>query len=150
VSSVDPASVSSVSGIITNKRSIESSVLVDDGAIVVLGGLLSDEYSGNQQKVPVLGDVPVFGNLFKTERRTRSKKNLMVFLRPVVVRDAVQTDMLSLDRYELMRGKQEGAQPASSITMPINASPVLPALQRAEPASQAPAPPPPLGTPPSK
>jgi general secretion pathway protein D len=150
VSSVDPASVNSVSGLITNKRSIESSVLVDDGAIVVLGGLLSDEYSGNQQKVPVLGDVPVFGNLFKSETRTRTKKNLMVFLRPVVVRDAVQTDMLSLDRYDLMRGKQEGAQPPSSITVPINAAPVLPAVQRPEPAGQAPAAPPPLGTPPAK
>jgi general secretion pathway protein D len=150
VSSVDPASVNSVSGITTNKRSIESSVLVDDGAIVVLGGLLSDEYSGNQQKLPVLGDVPVFGNLFKSETRTRSKKNLMVFLRPVVIRDAVQSDMLSLDRYELMRGKQEGAQPPSSITVPINAAPVLPAVTRPEPTPQAPAAAPPLGTPSAK
>jgi general secretion pathway protein D len=150
VSSVDPASLNSVSGITTNKRSIESSVLVEDGAIVVLGGLLSDEYAGNQQKVPVLGDVPVFGNLFKSETRTRSKKNLMVFLRPVVIRDAVQSDMLSLDRYELMRGKQEGAQPPSSITVPINASPVLPAVTRPEPAPQAPSAAPPLGTPSAK
>jgi general secretion pathway protein D len=150
VSSVDPASVNSVSGLITNKRSIESSVLVDDGAIVVLGGLLSDEYSGNQQKVPVLGDVPVFGNLFKSETRTRTKKNLMVFLRPVVIRDAVQSDMLSLDRYDLMRGKQEGAQPPSSITVPINASPVLPNVQHPEPAQQTPPVAAPLGTPTSK
>jgi general secretion pathway protein D len=140
-----------VSGLITNKRSIESSVLVDDGAIVVLGGLLSDEYSGNQQKVPLLGDVPVFGNLFKTETRTRTKKNLMVFLRPVVIRDAAQSDMLSLDRYDLMRGKEEGAQPPSSITLPINAAPVLPPVQRPEPAPQAPLTvPAPLGTPPAK
>jgi general secretion pathway protein D len=150
VSSVDPASVNSVSGITTNKRSIESSVLVDDGAIVVLGGLLSDEYSGNQQKLPVLGDVPVFGNLFKSETRTRSKKNLMVFLRPVVIRDAVQSDMLSLDRYELMRGKQEGAQPPSSLTVPINAAPVLPAVTRPEPTPQAPGAARPLGTPSAK
>jgi general secretion pathway protein D len=150
VSSVDPTSVNAVSGLITNKRSIESSVLVDDGAIVVLGGLLSDEYSDNQQKVPVLGDVPVFGNLFKSEARTRTKKNLMVFLRPVVIRDAVQSDMLSLDRYELMRGKQEGAQPPSSITVPINAAPVLPAVTQPEPAPQAPSVAPPLGTPSAK
>jgi general secretion pathway protein D len=150
VSSVDPASVNSVSGLITNKRSIESSVLVDDGAIVVLGGLLSDEFSGNQQKIPVLGDVPVFGNLFKSETRTRTKKNLMVFLRPVVIRDAVQSDMLSLDRYDLMRGKQEGAQPPSSLTVPINAAPVLPAVTRPEAGPQAPSPAPPLGTPSAK
>ena len=57
-------------------------MLVDDGAIVVLGGLLQDEYSGNQEKVPVLGDVPIVGNLFRTETRSRKKTNLMVFLRP--------------------------------------------------------------------
>jgi general secretion pathway protein D len=89
-------------GLITNKRSIESNVLVDDGSIVVLGGLLQDEYSGNQEKVPGLGDVPLFGNLFKREP-LRKKTNLMVFLRPVVVRDAPQSDALSLDRYDLMR-----------------------------------------------
>jgi general secretion pathway protein D len=116
----------------------------------VLGGLLSDEFSGNQQKIPVLGDVPVFGNLFKSETRTRTKKNLMVFLRPVVIRDAVQSDMLSLDRYDLMRGKQEGAQPPSSLTVPINAAPVLPAVTRPEAGSQAPSPAPPLGTPSAK
>src|SRR5205814_5443170 len=95
---------------------------------VVLGGLLQDEYSGNQEKVPVLGDVPFFGNLFKSETRTRKKTNLMVFLRPVVVRDAAQSDALSLDRYDLMRGKQEAAQPASSIAVPVNAAPSLPPI----------------------
>ena len=94
VSSVQPASINSATGLITNKRSIESNVLVDDGAIVVLGGLLQDEYAGNQEKVPVLGDMPVLGNLFRTETRSRKKTNLMVFLRPVVVRDAVQSDAL--------------------------------------------------------
>ena len=58
------SSINSATGLITNKRSIESNVLVDDGQIVVLGGLLQDEYSGNQDKVPVLGDMPFFGNLF--------------------------------------------------------------------------------------
>jgi general secretion pathway protein D len=139
VSSVQPASVNSSTGLITNKRSIESSVLVDDGAIVVLGGLLQDEYSGNQEKVPGLGDVPVFGNLFKSETRSRKKTNLMVFLRPVVVRDAASTDGLSVDRYELMRAAQKEAQPASSLVVPINASPLLPPLQPA-PAAAVPAP----------
>jgi general secretion pathway protein D len=134
VSSVDPASVNSTTGLITNKRSIESSVLVDDGAIVVLGGLLSDEYSGNVQKVPVLGDVPLFGNLFKTETRSRKKANLMVFLRPVVIRDAAMSDALSLDRYDLMRGKEQIAQPPSSVAVPVNAAPVLPVPRRADPA----------------
>ena len=133
VSSVQQSSINSASGLITNKRSIESSILVDDGAIVVLGGLLQDEYAGNQEKVPVLGDVPLFGNLFKSQTRSRKKTNLMVFLRPVVVRDAGQSDALSLDRYDLMRSLQGGAQPPNSLVVPVNAGPVLPEVRRAEP-----------------
>ncbi len=136
VSSVQAGSVNSPSGLITNKRSIESTVLVDDGAIVVLGGLLQDEYAGNEQKVPGLGDVPVLGRLFKSETRSRKKTNLMVFLRPVVVRDAILGDELTLDRYELMRLKQQAAQPAPSAVVPINGGPVLP------PAPSLPKPPP--------
>ncbi|RYX91704.1 MAG: type II secretion system protein GspD [Comamonadaceae bacterium] len=126
VSSVQASSVNSSTGLITNKRSIESNVMVDDGAIIVLGGLLSDEYSGNQEKVPVVGDVPVFGNLFKSETRSRRKTNLMVFLRPVVVRDAPSTDMLSMDRYDLMRMQQISAQPVPSTVVPVNEAPSLP------------------------
>jgi general secretion pathway protein D len=126
VSSVQASSVNSTTGLITNKRSIESNVLVGDGSIVVLGGLLQDEYSGNQEKVPGLGDVPLFGNLFKSETRSRKKTNLMVFLRPVVVRDAAASDALSLDRYDLMRNTQQQAQPPSSSSVPVNAAPVLP------------------------
>ena len=130
VSSVLPSSINSTTGLITNKRSIESSVLVDDGAIVVLGGLLQDEYGGNQEKVPGIGDVPLFGALFKAETRSRKKTNLMVFLRPVVVRDGASTDELSLDRYELMRGKQNAAQPVPSVMVPVNEAPVLPNIRR--------------------
>ncbi|MEO5670222.1 MAG: type II secretion system secretin GspD [Ramlibacter sp.] len=132
VSSVEPSSVNATSGIITNKRSIESNILVDDGGIVVLGGLLQDEYARNQEKVPGLGDVPLFGNLFKTETRSRKKTNLMVFLRPVVIRDAAQSDALSIDRYDLMRGKQEAAQPPPSTLVPVDSAPVLPPLRRVE------------------
>ncbi len=133
VSSVQASSINSATGLITNKRSIESNILVDDGSVVVLGGLLQDEYSGNQEKVPVLGDIPVVGNLFKSETRSRRKTNLMVFLRPVVVRDSGQTEALSLDRYDLMRGKQEMAQPQSSVVVPVNSAPVLPEPSRAMP-----------------
>ncbi|HWI82675.1 type II secretion system secretin GspD, partial [Ramlibacter sp.] len=144
VSSVQPSSINSPQGLITNKRSIESSVLVEDGAIVVLGGLLQDEYAGNQEKVPVLGDVPVFGNLFRSETRSRKKTNLMVFLRPVVLRDAPSTQDISLDRYDLMRGLQGGAQPKSSVVVPVNAAPVLPPMvpQTPPPAVTTPVPPP--------
>ena len=128
VSSVQPGSVNSATGLITNKRSIESNVLVEDGSIIVIGGLLQDEYSGNQDKVPGLGDVPVFGNLFKSESRSRKKTNLMVFLRPVVVRDGAATSALSMDRYDLMRTHQQQTQPQNSALVPVNESPVLPAL----------------------
>lgn len=141
VSSVQASSLNSSTGLITNKRSIESNVLVQDGGIVVLGGLLQDEYAGNQEKVPGLGDVPLLGNLFKTETRSRRKTNLMVFLRPVVVRDAQQSDELSLDRYDLMRLKQEGAQPRPSVAVPVNEAPALPPLvnrPRTAPAETAP------------
>ena len=140
------SSVNSSSGLITNKRSIESTVLVDDGAIVVLGGLLQDEYSGNQEKVPGLADVPIIGGLFKSESRSRKKTNLMVFLRPVVLRDARAVSNLSLDRYELMRAVQKDAQPASSSVLPINESPVMPP-QSPPAAVTAPAPAPAASTP---
>ncbi|WP_310566667.1 type II secretion system secretin GspD [Hydrogenophaga sp.] len=126
VSSVQASSVNSSSGLITNKRSIESTVLVDDGAVVVLGGLLQDEYAGNEDKVPGLGDVPLFGNLFKSESRSRKKTNLMVFLRPVVLRDARASSSLSLDRYEQMRAIQKDAQPVPSTVVPVNEAPVMP------------------------
>jgi general secretion pathway protein D len=103
-------------------------VLVEDGAIVVLGGLLQDDYAGNQDKVPGISDVPFFGNLFKSEARSRKKTNLMVFLRPVVVRDAAATDRLSLDRYDLMRAGVKDAQPVPNDMVPINEGPQLPAI----------------------
>lgn len=126
VSNVVPSSINSTTGLITNKRTIESNVLVEDGAIVVLGGLLQDEYAGNQEKVPGLGDVPVFGGLFRNETRSRKKTNLMVFLRPVVMRDARDTSNLALDRYELMRSVQKDSQPKQSGVLGVNEAPVMP------------------------
>jgi general secretion pathway protein D len=139
VSSVVPNSVGSSTGLITNKRSIESNVLVDDGSIIVLGGLLSDEYSGSASLIPGLGDIPVIGWLFKSESRSRSKKNLMVFLRPVVVRDAAASDVLSNNRYQQMMGLQQAAQPGFNPILGSGNSPVLPPAPvpkpKAEPAT---------------
>jgi general secretion pathway protein D len=146
VSSVAPASVNSSTGLITNKRSIESTVLVDDGKIVVLGGLLQDEFASNQDKVPGLGDVPVLGGLFRSESRSRRKTNLMVFLRPVVLRDARDTANLALDRYEQMRAVQREIQPTQSGVLQINQSPVL-GEQPLPYDRQLPPPAPPLGAP---
>ena len=110
----------------TNKRSIESSVIVDDGQILVLGGLIEDRFTENRTKVPLLGDIPFLGALFRSESRTKTRTNLMVFLRPTIMRDAESSNRISLDRYEQLRGAQKDSQPPPSILVPINESPVLP------------------------
>jgi len=109
----------------TNKRSIESNVVVDDGQIIVLGGLIEDRYTDNKSKVPLLGDIPYLGALFRSESRTKTRTNLMVFLRPVVMRDADTTNRISLDRYEQIRSFQREMQPNPSVLVPINESPVI-------------------------
>lgn len=125
-SAVKAGTESAPNGPTTTKRAIESTVMVDDGSIVVLGGLLQDEYGGNQEKVPGVGDIPFFGNLFKSEARSRRKTNLMVFLRPVVVRDNQSAEQLTMDRYDLMRVGQQQAQPQESSLVRVNEAPVLP------------------------
>ena len=132
VSSIDRR-FSSTEGLITNKRTIESTVLVDDGAIVVLGGLLQDDTTNIKEKVPGLGDIPFLGNLFKSEARSRKKTNLMVFMRPVVVRDGAAAEALSLGRYEQMRLQQQGFQPQPTGSLPVAGSAVLPPFAPASP-----------------
>ena len=132
---VSSIGTSTTSGYITNKRSIESNVLVEDGAIVVLGGLLSDDYAGNKSQVPSLGDIPGLGWLFKSETRSRTKSNLMVFLRPVVVRDANATEALSNNRYQQMLGLQHNAQPPQNAILDTGGAPLMPALPGTVPAA---------------
>ena len=120
----------------TNKRSIESNVVVDDGQILVLGGLIEDRYTDNRSKVPLLGDIPYLGALFRSESRTKTRTNLMVFLRPVVMRDADTANRISLDRYEQIRGFQKDMQPPPSLLVPINDSPVIPPMRRIDDAGQ--------------
>ena len=130
VSKIDGNTLNDVNGPTTSKRSIESNVLVEDGSIIVLGGLLEDSYQQAEDKVPLMGDIPVLGNLFRSENRSRKKTNLMVFLRPVVVRDAAASDALMLDRYDAIRALQQVAQPAPSAVMgSVSGAPVLPALR---------------------
>lgn len=113
----------------TNKRSIDSTIVVDDGQIIVLGGLIEDTYITTRNKVPLLGDIPFLGALFRNESRERKKTNLMVFLRPVVMRDQASSNRISLDRYDYIRGEQIKAQPPSSPILGINESPVLPPVR---------------------
>jgi general secretion pathway protein D len=116
----------------TTKRSIESQVVVDDGQIIVLGGLIEDRFIENKSKVPFLGDLPFVGALFRSESRQKRRTNLMVFLRPMVMRDADSTNKLSVDRYEQMRVQQKDAQPPPSFALPITGSPPLPPLRTPE------------------
>jgi general secretion pathway protein D len=126
----------------TNKRSIESTVVVDDGSILVLGGLIEDRYVDNNAKIPLLGDIPGLGALFRSENRTKNRTNMMVFLRPVVMRDADAAARLSLDRYDYIRGTQIGAQPAPNLALPIHDSPKLQDKGDDMPAGRAPTLPP--------
>ena len=123
----------------TDKRSIESTVMVDDGQIIVLGGLIEDRYTDNKSKVPLLGDLPWVGGLFRSESRSKKRTNLMVFLRPIVMRDGNTADRLSIDRYEQIRAFQKDNQPRPNVMIPINEAPVLPPMREPQaPASTEP------------
>ena len=106
-SSIQGSTLSNPSGPVTNKRSIESTVIVDDGGIVAIGGLIEDSYALGEDKVPVLGDIPVLGALFRYETRKRTKTNLMVFLRPQIIRDAAAYQGITADRYDYVIGEQQ-------------------------------------------
>jgi len=103
ISSVQPGSASGQ--LITNKRSFESSVIVEDGNFVVLSGLIEDKGNDGVSKVPLLGDIPILGALFRYENRSRTKTNTMVFLKPNVIRDEHASSSLAADRYDFIRQK---------------------------------------------
>jgi general secretion pathway protein D len=126
VSSIDNQRTSESLGIVTNKRALDTSVLLDDGQIMVLGGLLEDSVSHGRDAVPGLGRIPLLGALFRSDSRNRTKTNLMVFLRPHVVRDPAAGQRLTRDRYDYMRNAQASAQPAHTWALPDMQAPQLP------------------------
>jgi general secretion pathway protein D len=111
---------------ITDKSSIETTVVVDDGQTMVLGGLLKDEYGDSNGQVPGLGNLPVIGGLFRNDQRKRIKSNLLLFLRPVVIRSPEAANALTVDRYDAIRAVQTTSQPEPSVVTDINSSPILP------------------------
>jgi general secretion pathway protein D len=135
-------------GIITNKRSLESTVMVDDGQIIVLGGLIQDSFTDGTSKVPLVGDVPVFGALFRYDNRRRIKTNLMVFLKPTVVRTSSAGGALTGDRYDYLIGEQQRLAPGPRAFWPDPTEPRLPPLTepRLRPITEPPAP---VATPPA-
>lgn len=127
-SSIDTTQ-NNAAGLITNLRSITTNVLVDDGQIIVLGGLIQDSVSDTNEQVPGLGDIPLVGNLFKYKTRNHSKTNLMVFLRPLVIRNTEQSAHVTADRYDYMRNEETVTQPVRAALMTDMAAPVVPPNQ---------------------
>lgn len=138
VSSIDTLTTNTA-GVVTNKRSIDSTVLVDDGRIIVLGGLIQDDVKDSEAKVPWFGDLPVIGNLFKYQKRQQVKTNLMVFLRPYVLKNADASASITGDRYEFIRNMQGEERLIGGLLPPMK-MPVLPEIKPATPATPLPAP----------
>ena len=129
VSSVDATTLTSSAGVTTNKRSLESIVLVNDGQIIVLGGLIQDSVSDAKTKVPFLGDLPWLGPLFRYDSRTRTKTDLMVFLRPYILRSEQDSKGLTQSRYEYLRGSQQQSQMLPSPMLPTLPAPLMPSFE---------------------
>ena len=125
-SAVIESTATSTTGPSTTKRSIESTVLVDDGAVIALGGLVEDTYSGGQEKVPLLGDIPYLGQFFRYDSRKRGKTNLIVFLRPVILRDAASIAGISADRYNYIIGQQRDLDDPARLMHREPGAPLLP------------------------
>ncbi|HEX7027315.1 MAG TPA: type II secretion system secretin GspD [Gammaproteobacteria bacterium] len=107
VSSVAPTTVEG--GVVTNKRAIKTEVMVGDGEIIVLGGLIEDRFSDDKSKVPILGSIPILGRLFSYTRTTKVKSNLMVFIRPIILHDRIDNSYYTSHKYNLMRARQSDA-----------------------------------------
>ena len=124
---------STASGLITSKRSIDTNVLVDDGQIIVLGGLIEDTVTDSIEKVPGLGNLPLLGYLFRYQSKRRTKTNLMVFLRPNIIRNDQQSIALTSDRYDYIRHAQSNVQPVPNILLPATEIPQLPPIEGGKP-----------------
>ncbi|WP_042296359.1 type II secretion system secretin GspD [Paraburkholderia bannensis] len=109
------------------KRSIQSTVLADNGEIIVLGGLMQDNYQVSNSKVPLLGDIPWIGQLFRSENKTRAKTNLMVFLRPVIISDRDTAQAVTSNRYDYIQGVT-GAYKSDNNLMRDKDDPVVPPM----------------------
>ena len=124
----------------TNKRSIKTTVLIEDGGIIVLGGLMSDTVTESEDRVPGLGAIPLLGNLFKSRSGSRQKKNLLVFIRPRIMRDAEATETTSEAKYDQLRQEQRSLHNGHITLLPGEKQPLVPSMP---PGSGLPAPPPP-------
>jgi general secretion pathway protein D len=133
ISSISQSAASAVD-LITNQRTVETTVIVNDGQILVLGGLLEDTLRESDQRVPVLGRIPVFGNLFRSRRTEKVKTNLMIFIRPKILRDSATTSYETNQKYNLIRDIQRGRSGDDPALMPNAGRPMLPPLDPETPA----------------
>lgn len=115
--------------LITNQRTIETTVIVDDGQILVLGGLFEDVLRESDQRVPILGRIPIIGNLFRSRKTDKVKTNLLVFIRAKILRDSAQTAIETNAKYNYIRDIQLGNQKTGVALMPRQSRPVLPPLE---------------------
>jgi general secretion pathway protein D len=112
--------------LITNTRSIRTSIIVDDGQIVVLGGLIRDDLQETEQKVPLLGDIPLLGWLFRSKATTKAKTNLMVFLKPTILREDGLLQHLTSGKYDYIRSLQIDMRDKGLLMLPRDEAPVMP------------------------
>ncbi len=122
------AGVRGAADLVTNTRSIKTTVLVDDGEVVVLGGLLKDDLQETEQKVPGLGDLPLLGGLFRYKSSNKQKTNLMVFLHPVIMRDESLLANVSGEKYNYMRAKQLEMREKGVALLPDTEAPMMRSL----------------------
>jgi general secretion pathway protein D len=125
-SNVAPTQVQGAVDLVTNKRTITTRVLVDDGGMIVLGGLIEDRLSESESRVPLLGSIPILGELFRTRSTSKIKANLMVFIRPRVIRDAEQAAIETNAKYNYMRDLQINRNEGKVKLMPGAQQPTLP------------------------
>jgi general secretion pathway protein D len=123
----------STNDLITNKRTITTNVMVEDGGIIVLGGLISDEVRESKSQVPFLGSIPIIGELFKTRSVDKVKTNLMVFIRPRILRDGTDAAIESNAKYNYIREQQTGRNGGRVPLMPNERQPTLPPLEQLVP-----------------
>jgi general secretion pathway protein D len=108
VSTLSPTAVAGATDLVTNKRQLKTKVIVDDGHTVVLGGLIEDNVQNTRQKVPILGSIPILGALFRYDSHKKVKTNLMIFLRPTIIRNAADSNRVTQDRYRRLLGRSGG------------------------------------------
>lgn len=129
VSSLDSTSTGTAD-VVTTKRSLKTTVMVDNGQVVVLGGLIDDTLNESVQKVPGLGEIPVLKHLFTYRKSTKVKRNLMVFLRPVILRDAAQNTAVAGEKYNYMRARQLAVRAGDETLTAQDDAPVMPELDQ--------------------